>query len=117
MLIENAARPGAVAALAEPLARTLGDALHSLWWNGQPERSNAILGRAWQHLSGPDAIVEGVADCEIVFPPGAFGQSHPAIADRIARDVQRCVPDGARVVEFHAGCGPLGISLCAVRRA
>jgi tRNA/tmRNA/rRNA uracil-C5-methylase (TrmA/RlmC/RlmD family) len=113
VLIENAAQPGAVAALAEPIQRALGDALHSLWWNGNPAHGNAILGPAWQHWSGPDAIVESVAGCEIVFPPGAFGQSQPALAEQIALDVQRRVRDGARVVEFHAGCGPLGMALLA----
>ncbi len=111
VLIENAAQPGPVAALAAPLARELGASLHSLWWNGNPERTNAILGPAWHHLAGPDAIVEDVAGCEIAFPPGAFGQSHPALAERIAHSAQRCIPDGARAVEFHAGCGPLGMGL------
>jgi 23S rRNA (uracil1939-C5)-methyltransferase len=113
VLIENAATPGPVADLASPLARALGDALHSVWWNGNPLRANTILGPAWQHLAGPDAIVEDVAGCEISFPPGAFGQSHPALAEQIAQGAQRCIRDGARVVEFHAGCGPLGMGLLA----
>ena len=111
VLIENAAQPGRVAELAVPLRRALGDALHSLWWNGNPERTNSILGAAWRHLAGPDVITDEVAGCEIAFPPGAFGQSHPALADRIAQSVQRAIPDGARAVEFHAGCGPLGMGL------
>jgi 23S rRNA (uracil1939-C5)-methyltransferase len=111
VLVENAAAPGRVAELAGPLQRALGDALHSLWWNGNPERTNAILGAAWQHLAGPEVILEEVGGCEIAFPPGAFGQSHPALADRIARSAQHCIPDGARVVEFHSGCGPLGMGL------
>jgi len=111
VLVENAAQPGRVAGLAEPLQRALGGALHSLWWNGNPERGNAILGPAWRQLAGPEVILEEVGGCEIAFPPGAFGQSHPALADRIALSAQRCVPDGARAVEFHAGCGPLGMGL------
>jgi 23S rRNA (uracil1939-C5)-methyltransferase len=115
VLIENAAQMGPVAELAAPLARALGADLHSLWWNGNPERTNTILGPAWRHLAGPEVVVEEVAACEIAFPPGAFGQSHLALADRIAEAAQRCVPDGARVVEYHAGCGPLGMGL--LRRA
>src|SRR5258705_8853250 len=111
VLIENAPAPGPVAELAAPLARALGAELHSLWWNGNPQRANTILGPAWQHLAGPEVILESVAGCEIAFPPGAFGQSHPELAERIAQSAQRCVPDGARVVEFHAGCGPLGMGL------
>jgi 23S rRNA (uracil1939-C5)-methyltransferase len=111
VLIENAPEPGRVAELAEPIADELGAALHSAWWNGNPERGNAILGPAWQHLAGPEVILEEVAGCEIAFPPGAFGQSHPELADRIARSAQRCVPDGVRAIEFHAGCGPIGMGL------
>jgi 23S rRNA (uracil1939-C5)-methyltransferase len=111
VLIENAPQPGRVAALAGPIATELGAALHSVWWNGNPERGNAILGPAWQHLAGPEVICEAVGGCEIAFPPGAFGQSQPELADRIARSAQRCVPDGARAIEFHAGCGPIGMGL------
>ena len=111
VLVENAAQAGRVTELAEPLQRALGGALHSLWWNGNPERTNAILGAAWQHLAGPEVILEEVGGCEIAFPPGAFGQSHPELADRIARSAQRCIPDDARAVEFHAGCVPLGMGL------
>ena len=113
VLVENAPTPGPVAELAAPLARALGAELHSVWWNGNPQRANTILGPAWQHLTGPEVIVDHVAGCEIAFPPGAFGQSHPELAERIAHRVQGCVPDGARVVEFHAGCGPLGMGLLA----
>jgi len=113
VLVENAPTPGPVAELAAPLARALGAELHSVWWNGNPQRANTILGPAWQHLAGPEVIVDHVAGCEIAFPPGAFGQSHPELAERIAHRVQGCVPDGARVVEFHAGCGPLGMGLLA----
>jgi 23S rRNA (uracil1939-C5)-methyltransferase len=111
VLIENAPEPGPVAELAAPLARALGAQLHSLWWNGNPLRANTILGPAWQHLTGPDVILESVAGCEIAFPPAAFGQSHPELAERIALSAQRCVPDRARVAEFHAGCGPIGMAL------
>jgi 23S rRNA (uracil1939-C5)-methyltransferase len=113
VLIENAPAPGPVAELAVPLARALGKELHSVWWNGNPQRANTILGPAWQHLAGPEVILESVAGCEIAFPPGAFGQSHPELAERIAHSAQREVPDGARVVEFHAGCGPLAMGLLA----
>ncbi len=113
VLVENAASPGEVAGLADPLREALGETLHSLWWNGQPERSNAILGRHWQRLHGPDVIWEAPGGCEVAFPPGAFGQSQPDLADAIARRVRASVPAGAKVLEFYAGCGPLGIGLLA----
>jgi 23S rRNA (uracil1939-C5)-methyltransferase len=115
VLVENAPAPGPVAELAGPLARALGADLHSVWWNGNSQRANTILGPAWRHLAGPEVVLEEVGGSAIAFPPGAFGQSHPVLADRIAQRVQRAIPDGARAVEFHAGCGPLGMGL--LRRA
>jgi 23S rRNA (uracil1939-C5)-methyltransferase len=111
VLVENAATPGPVAALEAPLRAALGDDLHSLWWNGNPERTNAILGPHWLRLHGPDVVWETTGGCEIAYPPGAFGQSQPDLADAIARRVHASVPDGARVLELYAGCGPLGMGL------
>jgi tRNA/tmRNA/rRNA uracil-C5-methylase (TrmA/RlmC/RlmD family) len=111
VLVENAQRPGRVAELAAPLQRALGAQLHSLWWNGNAARTNTILGPTWQRLAGPDAVWEQVSGCEIAFPPGAFGQSHLGLADRIARDAQALLAGARRVVEYHAGCGPIGMAL------
>lgn len=113
VLVENATAPDAVAHLADPLREALGDRLHSLWWNGNADRTNAILGPHWRRLHGPDVIWEAPGGCEIAFPPGAFGQSQPDLADAIARRVQASVPDDARVLELYAGCGPLGVGLLA----
>jgi len=115
VLVENASTPGPVAELLPGLEARLADALHSVWWNGHPERGNAVLGSHWQRLAGPEVIWDEVADCEIAFPPGAFGQSQPELAERIARRAQSCVPEGARALELFAGCGPLGMGL--LRRA
>jgi 23S rRNA (uracil1939-C5)-methyltransferase len=96
----------------------LGERLHSLFWNGNPERTNVILGPHWQRLLGPETVREEIAGVGVHFPPGAFGQSHLALADRLARWASAAVPDGARVVEFHAGCGALGLGwLARVERA
>jgi tRNA/tmRNA/rRNA uracil-C5-methylase (TrmA/RlmC/RlmD family) len=48
---------------------------------------------------------------DVFFPPGAFGQSHLALAEAIVGRVQAGVPDGARVAELFAGCGALGLGL------
>jgi 23S rRNA (uracil1939-C5)-methyltransferase len=93
------------------LTATLGDSLHSLWWNGQPERSNAILGPHWQRLCGEEAIEERIGGVSVFFPPGAFGQSHLELADVLVEQVSRWIPDGAQVAEFYAGCGSIGLGL------
>src|SRR5690606_16104233 len=93
------------------LAAALGDALHSLWWNGQPERSNVLLGPHWHRWCGPEALRERIGGVDVFFPPGAFGQSNLDGADALVAAVHAAVPDGARVVELYAGCGPIGLGL------
>ncbi|MCX5739983.1 MAG: hypothetical protein NTZ61_16100 [Proteobacteria bacterium] len=78
---------------------------------GNAERTNTILGSSWQHLRGPDAVRESVRGAQVFFPPGAFGQSHLELADALVARVHEWVPDGVRVAEYYAGCGPIGLGL------
>lgn len=95
------------------LAERLGPRLHSLFWNGQPERSNAVLGGAWHRIVGPEALDEPFAGVRLFYPPGAFGQSNLDLAERISERVAAFVPVGGRVVEYYAGVGALGLPLAA----
>jgi tRNA/tmRNA/rRNA uracil-C5-methylase (TrmA/RlmC/RlmD family) len=113
VLVGNASVPDPLAALADVLAEALGGSLHSLWWNGNPERTNTILGPHWYRWSGPEALRETIGGAEVFFPPGAFGQSNGELADRLVAEVQARVPERARVVEYYAGCGPIGLGLLA----
>lgn len=103
---------------AEPILDALGGVLdagelHSLWWNGQPERSNTIVGPHWHRMSGPEAVRESIGGASVFFPPGAFGQAHLALADEVVAEVHQ-VADGAdEVVEWYAGCGAIGLGLLA----
>ncbi len=45
------------------------------------------------------------------YPPGAFGQNNLDIAERIVEHVREQVPAGARVAEFYAGVGAIGLSV------
>ena len=111
VLVGNATSPDSVRPLADVLVRGLGASLHSLWWNGQPERSNAILGPHWERLAGPEAVRESIGGADVFFPPGAFGQSHLDLADLLVARVHAWVPAGARVAELYCGCGPIGLGL------
>jgi tRNA/tmRNA/rRNA uracil-C5-methylase (TrmA/RlmC/RlmD family) len=121
VLVGNARAPEPLAALADTLAASLGDALHSLWWNGQPERTNAVLGPLWHRwrpaaAAEPEAagcVRETIGGASVFFPPGAFGQSHLDLADRLVERVHGQAPEGARVVELYAGCGAIGLGLLA----
>jgi tRNA/tmRNA/rRNA uracil-C5-methylase (TrmA/RlmC/RlmD family) len=113
VLVGNALRPEPLLPLAEALERALGRDLHSLWWNGNPARTNTILGDRWHRLAGPDAVRESIGGADVFFPPGAFGQSHLELADRLVAQVHAWVPGGARVAEAYAGCGAIGLGLLA----
>jgi len=103
---------------AEPLAKCLdlirerlGDELHSLWLNAHCERTNAILGLDFLNWCGPASVVERFGGAAVHYPPGAFGQNNLDIAERIVEHVRAWVPEGARVTEFYAGVGAIGLSL------
>ncbi len=111
VVVTNGDQPAPVADLLAPLRARLGDALHSLWWNGNPERTNVILGPHWHLVHGPAHLSLDVAGARIYQPPGAFVQSHLALAERLVLHVRRQVPEGARVTEYFAGTGAIGLGL------
>jgi tRNA/tmRNA/rRNA uracil-C5-methylase (TrmA/RlmC/RlmD family) len=113
VLVANGEEPAACEALAEAVTDRLGESLHSLWWNGNPERTNVILGPHWHRWRGPEAVREEIGGAEVFFPPGAFGQANLDLADRMVAQVAEWVPDGARLVEYYAGCGAIGLGLLA----
>ncbi len=95
----------------ERIRDQLGDDLHSLWFNSHCERTNAVLGPGFVRWCGPEAVIERFGGAAVHYPPGAFGQSNLAIAERIVQHVRAQVPEGARVAEFYAGAGAIGLSL------
>jgi len=104
--------PGdAARALGAAVAHRLGDRLHSLWWNGNPGRTNVILGPHWERWHGPPAVRERIGGADVFFPPGAFGQSHLPLADTSVERLHAWVPGGVRVAELYAGCGAIGLGL------
>jgi tRNA/tmRNA/rRNA uracil-C5-methylase (TrmA/RlmC/RlmD family) len=103
---------------AEPLAECLdlirdrlGAVLHSLWFNGNTATTNAILGAEFRRHCGPESVVEHFGGAGVHYPPGAFGQSNLDVAQQIIAHVRREIPAGARVMEFYAGVGAIGLSI------
>jgi 23S rRNA (uracil1939-C5)-methyltransferase len=92
------------------LQAALGDDLHSLWWNGNPERTNSILGAHWQHLHGPQYVTDASGAARIFYPPHAFGQSNLELAMQLAARVRALAPPDARITEYYAGVGAIGLS-------
>jgi len=111
VLVGNSAGPEPLRACLDLIVERLGAELHSLWWNQNTERVNTILGPEFQHICGPASVVEHFGGNAVHYPPGAFGQNNLSIAERIIELVRRELPEGARVAEFYAGVGAIGLSV------
>jgi 23S rRNA (uracil1939-C5)-methyltransferase len=89
----------------------LGPDLHSLWFNANLKSSNVILGMDFQNWCGPDAVVERFGGAAVCYPPGAFGQNNLDLAEVLIAHVREQIPSGAKVAEFYAGVGAIGLSV------
>jgi tRNA/tmRNA/rRNA uracil-C5-methylase (TrmA/RlmC/RlmD family) len=117
VLVGNTTVPGDLAGLGQSLTARIGARLHSLWLNGNPGRTNVILGPHWEHASGPEAVEDRLGDATVLYPPGAFGQSHADLAEELTRWVHERVPAERRVVELYAGVGAIGLGLVSRSRS
>jgi 23S rRNA (uracil1939-C5)-methyltransferase len=113
VIVANSATPTPLAACFDLIRERLGSDLHSLWFNANSECSNTILGPDFQNWCGPAAVVERFGGAAVHYPPGAFGQNNLDIAQRIIEHVRTHIPEGARVAEFYAGVGAIGLSVLA----
>ena len=113
VIVANSATPTPLAACFDLIRERLGSELHSLWFNANRERSNTILGPDFQNWCGPASVVERFGGAAVHYPPGAFGQNNLDIAQGIIEHVRAQIPQGARVAEFYAGVGAIGLSVLA----
>jgi len=111
VIVANSATPEPLAACLDLIRERLGSELHSLWFNANCERSNTILGPDFLHWCGPASVVERFGGARVHYPPGAFGQNNLDIAQEIIEHVRAQIPEGARVAEFYAGVGAIGLSV------
>lgn len=112
-IVANSATLAPLAACFDLIRERLGSELHSLWFNANRERSNTILGPDFQNWCGPASVVERFGGAAVHYPPGAFGQNNLDIAQGIIEYVRAQIPEGARVAEFYAGVGAIGLSVLA----
>jgi 23S rRNA (uracil1939-C5)-methyltransferase len=113
VMVANCATVQPLAACMELIQQRLGADLHSLWFNAQCERSNTILGPDLKNWCGPGSVVERFGGAAVHYPPGAFGQNNLEIAQAIIEHLRAQIPEGARVAEFYAGVGAIGLSVLA----
>jgi len=113
VMVANSDTPTPLAACFDLIRERLGSELHSLWFNANSERSNTIFGPEFQNWCGPASVVERFGGVAVHYPPGAFGQNNLDIAQAIIEHVRTEIPEGARVAEFYAGVGAIGLSVLA----
>jgi 23S rRNA (uracil1939-C5)-methyltransferase len=111
VIVANSATAEPLAACLDLIRERLGGQLHSLWFNSNQQRSNTILGAEFKHWCGPASVSERFGAAAVHYPPGAFGQSNPDIAERIIEHVRAQIPSGSLVAEFYAGVGAIGLSV------
>src|SRR6478752_712363 len=58
VLVCNSEDPEPVATCLDAIRERLGADLHSLWWNGNTQRTNTILGPEFRRICGPETVVE-----------------------------------------------------------
>jgi len=117
VVVCNSESPDPVAGLLEALRSNLGDQLHSLWFNGNTNKHNVILGRSWQRWCGPEAVVEVIGGARVHYPPDAFGQANLELFEQAVAQIHGFVPASARIVEYHAGVGAIGLGLVSEGRS
>ena len=111
VLVGNCTTPEPLAPCLDLIRERLDPEFHSLWFNANCARTNTILGREFHRWCGPEAVIERFGGAAVHYPPGAFGQNNLEVAERIVEHVRGLVPHGARVTEFYAGVGAIGLSV------
>ncbi len=111
VIVANSDTAAPLSVCFDLIRERLGEELHSLWFNANLESSNVILGRDFRLWCGSPSVVERFGGPAVHYPPGAFGQNNLEIAQRIIEHVRAQVPRGAKVFEYYAGVGAIGLSL------
>jgi len=111
VLVVNATSAEPLVQCLELIRARLGSRLHSLWLNFNTQPNNVILGSPFHHHCGPATVAEEFGGAAVHYPPGAFGQSNLEIAGQIVGHIRERIPARARVTEFYAGVGAIGLSV------
>lgn len=117
VLVGNGNTPDVLGELPVVFEREMGERLQGLFFNGQPERSNAILGPIMLQLAGNPTVVEQLGGVDVHFPPGAFGQNHIPLYERAVDRIAELVPEGLDLAEAYCGVGSIGLGLLGRARS
>jgi 23S rRNA (uracil1939-C5)-methyltransferase len=117
VLVGCGTSPDVLGELPAAVERRLGKRLQGLFFNAQPERSNAILGPTMTLLAGEPTIRESIRGVDVYFPPGAFGQNHLPLFECAVDRIAELVPSDSTIAEYYCGVGSIGLTLLGEARA
>lgn len=114
----NAADPCSEKVLAwQRLVQQLGEKhrslWHSLWLNFNDRQTNTILGPGWSFVFGQEELWEKFEGTSVCYGPASFGQANLPLFERMLSRIVELLPRQARVAEFYAGVGAIGLTLAA----
>lgn len=111
VLVGNCADESPLLPLLSELREHAQENLHSLVFNGHPERSNAVFGAYWKLFWGDAFLRDESAGAAVYYPPGAFSQANPNLFERLVRETHDWVGPGVDLVEMYCGVGAIGLGL------
>ncbi len=111
VLVGNGESESVLGDLPKVFVDLLGDTLQGLFFNSQPNRTNAVLGPSMTKLFGEDAVTECIGGVNVHFPPGAFGQNHLPLFEQAVERIRQLVPEGSAIAEYYCGVGSIGLPL------
>ncbi|MFI0435726.1 MAG: hypothetical protein ACH350_08415 [Parachlamydiaceae bacterium] len=86
---------------------------HSLWINFNDQATNTIFGSDWMCAWGEKDLWEAFGDVDVCYGPASFGQANLLLFERMLFRLQQLIPFGARVAEFYAGVGAIGLCIAS----
>lgn len=84
---------------------------HSFAVNLNTSRNNVIFSSRWEFWFGNSFFCERFLGVDVCFQPSSFSQANLDQFERLLQTIKRWVPVGARVLEFYAGVGAIGLTL------
>lgn len=85
------------------------DLWHSLWINFNDQPINTIFGEDWMRIWGEEHLWEKFEDVDVCYGPASFGQANLPLFERMLVRLRSLLPSNARVAEFYAGVGVIGL--------
>ncbi len=86
---------------------------HSLWLNYNHRQTNTIFGPHWSHVWGEEQLWEQFGGVSVCYGPASFGQANLPLFERMLFRIRDLVPQEARVAEFYAGVGVIGLFIAS----